>query len=205
MNAHLSEVRSNAKDAAEIKWCKTPVTSDQCQDQGLRTLLKSRVTEFIILQYPEHLLRRAGRSEGVKYHKVWYPRDFQLEDSINTKYALNFTLDRRVFIANDFWKDARYYSRLHWSRMGRWRHMTDRTNVFDVITVTCLTTESGNCSAISSAISHSSSAIEQSSSAIESGPSAIEDPWHCLGLRLLRVVEVEVGGEAGVAGIWREH
>ena len=79
--------------------------------------------------------------------------------------------------------------------------MTDRTNVFDLITVTCLATESGNCSAISSAISHSSAAIEQSSSAIESCSSAIEDPWHCLGLRLLRVVEVEVGGEAGVAGI----
>ena len=79
--------------------------------------------------------------------------------------------------------------------------MTDRTNMLDMITVTCLATESGNCCTICSAIGHSSAAIKQSSSAIESGSSAIEDYRHSLGLRLLRVVEVEVGAEAGVAGI----
>ena len=79
--------------------------------------------------------------------------------------------------------------------------MTDRTNVLVKITVTCLATESGNCCTICSAIGHSHAAIKQSSSAIESGSSAIEDHRHSLGLRLLRVVEVEVGAEAGVAGI----
>ena len=50
MNAHLSEVWSNAKDA-EIRWCNVPVTSDQCQPPGI----SSHASQFVILQYPQHL------------------------------------------------------------------------------------------------------------------------------------------------------
>ena len=82
MNAHLSEVKSNAKDAAEIKWCKTPVTSDQCQDQGF---FKSRVTVYnspISRTFKQESWEKRGRQIS---QSLIYPRDFQLEDSVNTK------------------------------------------------------------------------------------------------------------------------
>ena len=73
--------------------------------------------------------------------------------------------------------------------------------------VTCLTTETGDPRAIGHT-RHTRAAIEESSSAIKRG-SGGEDglcrPRHPRGPRLLRVVEVEVWPEAGVAtGIWRE-
>ena len=70
---------------------------------------------------------------------------------------------------------------------------------FDFVPDTCLATEAGDACAIS----HTRAAIEQSSAAIKRGPGAEDSgcPRAPLRLRLLRVVEVEVGPEAVVARI----